>query len=122
MPLDCPRCNASLEREEASALRRHAEQVHGKDPAMWWKCMMPGCDGAQTVLLSPAEIIDHHCAHFRFRQRVREFVAPEDEADVPSFEPAAVVAPIAEREDAFFDEAVVPYDSWFLDLAAWDPA
>ena len=66
--------------------------------------------------------IDHHCAHFRFRQHVREFVAPEDEADVPSFEPAAVVAPIAEREDAFFDEAVVPYDSWFLDLAAWDPA
>jgi len=114
MELRCPLCDATFSLNEAWVLRRHGQQVH-TDGDRFWKCQLPGCGDSPAALMSVDGIMKHTADHYRLRHHVQDLPAPEDEADVPSFEPEPVAGPAAEREEVLFDLAEVPFDDWMTD-------
>ena len=116
MSMECPFC--AFQTTTAWLLRRHVQDVHIGEPARQWKCSMPGCENAPSTVMHPGPIADHHCAHYRFRDSVRDYTIPEDEASVPSFEPSVVFEGQADRDLAIHDEAAVQFDDWLLDVSA----
>jgi len=107
MGIKCLLCGTVLASEYPYLLKRHFDQVHIDDERRMFTCPLPGCEGSPPVPLTPHQICEHQCAHYRFLRSPSDLY--EEERQERELEGQA-----GEEES---EEPLLQFDPWLLDSA-----